>query len=192
MYMHTIVWWSSPMHYDAYLMLMMHKHGILRWRWCIFDDDDLYPMIIMHTLWWWCMTMHALCSMKAEQNYLFSNCVWCGVQWYVDEKIDQTWLAVLTWHGWWVDDHRLMRICDEKPCWAEWLDIDEHCWPAEWYAIIDVQSIGWLCNRAIWFLARIILHLRIGLLKPFLVGAKKTRLGPIMIFGVVFISWCWL
>ena len=29
------------------------------------------------------------------------------------------------------------------------------------------------------FLERRILHLRIGLLKPFLVGAKKTRLGPV-------------
>ena len=28
------------------------------------------------------------------------------------------------------------------------------------------------------------LHLRIGLLKPFLVGAKNTRLGPVMNVGV--------
>ena len=36
MYMHTIVWWCSHMHYDVYLMLMMHKWCILRWWWgCI-------------------------------------------------------------------------------------------------------------------------------------------------------------
>ena len=43
--------------------------------WCIhgahWDDDDVYPMTMMH----------ALCSVKVEHNYLFSNCVWWGVQW---------------------------------------------------------------------------------------------------------------
>ena len=47
MYMHTIVWWFSPMHYDVYLMLMMHTRCTLRW--CIFDDEDAYPMKMMHT-----------------------------------------------------------------------------------------------------------------------------------------------
>ena len=35
-----------------------------------------------------------------------------------------------------------------------------------------------------------ILHLRIGLLKPFLVGAKKTRMGPVMRVGALIIGWC--
>ena len=49
MYMHTIVWWFSPMHYDVYLTMMMHKWCTLRWWWCIFNDDDAYPMTMMHT-----------------------------------------------------------------------------------------------------------------------------------------------
>ena len=61
--------------------------------------------------------------------------------------------------------------------WADWQDIYEQCWPIEWWAEIDVHGRGWLWRRSIWLLARRILHLRIWLLKPFLVGAKKTRLG---------------
>ena len=59
MYMHTIVWWCSHMHYDVYLMLMMHKWCRLRWWWgCITYDEDTYPMTMMHTYdddAWWCM-----------------------------------------------------------------------------------------------------------------------------------------
>ena len=49
MYTHTIVWWCSPMHYDVYLMMMMHKRYTLRRSWCIFDDEDAYPMTMMPT-----------------------------------------------------------------------------------------------------------------------------------------------
>ena len=59
MYMHTIVWWCSHMHYDVYLMLMMHTRCTLRWWWCIFDDGDAYPMTMMHTYdddAWRCMS----------------------------------------------------------------------------------------------------------------------------------------
>ena len=60
MYMHTIVLWCSPMHYDVYLMLMMHTRCTLRWWWwCIFNDyDDAYPMTMTHTYdddIWLCM-----------------------------------------------------------------------------------------------------------------------------------------
>ena len=47
MYMHTIVWWCSPMHYDVYMM--MHTQWTLRWWWCIFYDEDACPMTMMHT-----------------------------------------------------------------------------------------------------------------------------------------------
>ena len=45
------VWWCSPMHYDVYFMMMMHKRCTLRWWWCIFGEKDAYPMTMMHTLW---------------------------------------------------------------------------------------------------------------------------------------------
>ena len=51
MYMHTIVWWCSPMHYDVYL-IWWFIHGA---HW---DDDDAYPMTMMHTYdddAWQCM-----------------------------------------------------------------------------------------------------------------------------------------
>ena len=57
MYMQTIVWWFSPMHYDVYLTLMMHTWCTLRWWSCIFNDEDAYPMTMMHTYdddAWWC------------------------------------------------------------------------------------------------------------------------------------------
>ena len=58
MYMHTIVWWCSRMHYDVYLILMMHTRCTLRRWWCIFHDEDAYPMMMMHTYGddaWRCM-----------------------------------------------------------------------------------------------------------------------------------------
>ena len=58
MYMHTIVWWCSHMHYDVYLMMMMYKRCTLRWWWCIPYDYDAYPVTTMHTYdddAWWCM-----------------------------------------------------------------------------------------------------------------------------------------
>ena len=54
MYMHTIVWWCSPMNYYVYWKLVLHTWYTLRWWWCIPYDDDAY-------LWYRCMTMHALC-----------------------------------------------------------------------------------------------------------------------------------
>ena len=79
MYMHAMVWWCSSMDYDVYLM-MMHTRCTLRWL-CILDDEDAYPMMMMHILWWRCYLMihyydAYLMSVKAEQNYLFSDCVW--------------------------------------------------------------------------------------------------------------------
>ena len=72
MYMHTIVWWCYPMHYDVYLMMMMHKQCTLRWWWCIFYDQDSYPMMMMHSLWWcWIhmMMMHDdACLMFSESR----------------------------------------------------------------------------------------------------------------------------
>ena len=58
LYMHTIVWWCSPMHYDVYLMFMKYTRYTVRWWWCIVDYEDTYPMTMMHTYHddaWQCM-----------------------------------------------------------------------------------------------------------------------------------------
>ena len=64
-YMHTIVWWFSPMKYDVYLMLMMHTWCTLRWWWFIFDDEDPY-------IWRWCIPMTMMhvdaCLMFSERR----------------------------------------------------------------------------------------------------------------------------
>ena len=94
--MYTLWCWCTPIQYDvhAYHSVMMLSYAL----WCILDVDYAYTvhtkMMMMHIwwwgcipygndayLWWWCMTMHAFCSVKVEQNYLFSNCVWWGIQW---------------------------------------------------------------------------------------------------------------
>ena len=48
MNIHAMVWWCSSMHYDVYLMTMMHAQCTLRWWWrgCIPYDDDAYPTMI--------------------------------------------------------------------------------------------------------------------------------------------------
>ena len=97
---YTLWCWWTPIQYGvhAYHSVMMLSYAL----WCILDVDDAYTvhteMMMMYIwwwgcipydndtyLWWWCMTMHALCSVKAENNYLFINCVWWGVQWCVHE-----------------------------------------------------------------------------------------------------------
>ena len=68
-----------------------------------------------------------------------------------------------TWHvDWW-------GFLSRDWCVADW-----------WQSKIGIKMTSW------------VLHLRIGLLNPFLVGAKKTRLGTITRVGAFFISWCWL
>ena len=67
MCMHTIVWWLSPMTYDVYLMLKMHTWCTLRWWWCIFDDEDAYPMMMMNTY-------------DYDVSYLYSM-IWYNLWW---------------------------------------------------------------------------------------------------------------
>ena len=55
---------------DVYLMMMMHKWCTLRWWECILNDEDAYPLTMMHTLWWWCIPMMMMhddsCLMLSE------------------------------------------------------------------------------------------------------------------------------
>ena len=150
MYMHTIVWWCSPMHYDVYLMLMMHKRCTLRWWGCIFDDEDAYPMTMIHTLWRWCIPMMMMrddaCLMfnESRAELLFQKlcmmrctmmCTWADwLAWPSILMSRKEWPAVMSK----VDVQRYLSSGDEqqlwaamisssveKQWWADWLEIDE-------------------------------------------------------------------
>ena len=55
---------------------------------------------------------------------------------------------------------------------------DRWCW-------CDTVTISFNCN------CKLVLILRLGYLKPFLAGSKKTRQGPGLRVGALFISRCW-
>ena len=80
-------------------------------------------------------------------------------------------------------EHDDKLYCRSEEWWAEKFDqqydtpTTEDTMTSGMATTMLMSSRGWLSNKGIWLLARRILHLRIGLLKPFLVGAKKTRLG---------------
>ena len=129
----------------------MHSEMMIMYiTWWGFIPYDEYAY-----LWWWCMTMHALCSMKAEQDYLFINChdevyndvymsrltiLTCNINdqkrmTSSDEKIlcaeileQQCWATFMSrlTRDWWAS---VMRSCDEKKWWAYWPEIDEQDWP---------------------------------------------------------------
>ena len=108
----------------------------------------------------------------------------------------------MSWSCWWctlyvtdLDDDMFRPSCFDKQCWwqdlwpevamSRWKDVDEQMMSKKWWAaVMSMSRYGW---EAYWWksmidikLASSDLHLRIGLRKPFLVGAKKTRLGPII------------
>ena len=72
---------------------------------------------------------------------------------------------------WWADlwPAVVMRSSVDKHRWStKMMSMGKDGWAVDWWqSVIGIK------------LARGILHLRIWLLKPFLVGAKKTRLGPV-------------
>ena len=85
----------------------------------------------------------------------------------------------------WIADIILDRILLDKmkrietSCWedADWRDARDKCW-------CDVTvSLNCKC--------KLDLHLRLGYLKPFLAGSKKTRQGPVWRVGALCISRCW-
>ena len=83
--MYTLWCWCTPIQYDvhAYHSVMILSNAL----WCILVVDDAYTvhteMMMMWIwlwgcipydddahLWWWCMMMHSLCSVKREHNYM--------------------------------------------------------------------------------------------------------------------------
>ena len=149
-------------------------------------------MMMMHIWWWGCIPMTMM--------HTYDDDAWQCIP-YVQWKHSRITCLIIVFDEVYMYMSRpssVAAVMSRKPTrltkdwWADWLEIDEKCWPAEWWVEINVHSRGWLCNRTIWFLVRRILHFGIGQLKPFLVRDQKTRLGLVMRFGAIFISWCWL
>ena len=114
------------------------------------------------------------------------------------------------WHGWWAKQRcwwaaeidQVVSRMTSRNTWADkqddWCSADRTEWwaviwtvdKAEWWAVLQ-QS--W-CNDDMCILyckSKLVLLLRLGYLKPFLAGSKKTRQGPGCWAGALFISRCW-
>ena len=90
----------------------------------------------------------------------------------------------------------------ETSCWrvnvTEWRSADEcslkRCWSGlETSAGMIWQWHVWECVETVSFnyKSKLVLLLRLGYLKPFLAGSKKTRQGPGCRVGALCISRCW-
>ena len=77
------------------------------------------------------------------------------------------------WCAWQNDDEQLMRQYVN----ADWRGARDKCW-------CDV-TVCFNCK------CKLVLLLRLGYLKPFLAGSKKTRQGPGCRVGALCISRCW-
>ena len=103
------------------------------------------------------------------------------------KSLTSSMIHLQLWRPWWQHVQTLTNR-------SWWPNDQQYLWAAEIDEQIDKQrmmSRDRLSNIGIWLLARRILHLRIGILKPFLVGSKKTRQGPGWRVGALCISRCW-
>ena len=98
-----------------------------------------------------------------------------------------SWIALLSrddkQRWWWPaedEKRRLRRLLQQ--CWADWQTVDEQLW-SDRYFLCDTSIL--YCKNKLVFL------LRLGYLKPFLAGSKKTRQGPGCRVGALCISRCW-
>ena len=144
--------------------------------------------------------------------YAWLGMVECDVcttnwQWYLQQKI---WQADYKFHG----SSRLDMLINEASWadgWSEWAalmmmlkhswrtEFDDQCW-ADWQTV-DVMGRedeqlwcdrDFLCDTSILYCkSKLVLLLRLGYLKPFLAGSKKTRQGPGCRAGALHISRCW-
>ena len=120
MYMHTIVWWCSPMNCDVYLMLMMHTHTemmmmYILWWGCIPYDNDAY-------LWWWCMPYVQWKNSIITCSVIVYDEVYNDVH---EHYVAVKWLISILW--WTIvmssnyEQQRwaaVMRSCDEQQGWS--------------------------------------------------------------------------
>ena len=86
----------------------------------------------------------------------------------------------------WRLDATAWRSADEcflKRCWSGLETSAGMIW--QWHVWKCVETANFNCK------CKLVLHLRLEYLKPFLAGSKKTRQGPGWRVGALYISRCW-
>ena len=73
--------------------------------------------------------------------------------------------------------------CFLKRCWSGLETSAGMIWQWHVWKCVETMSFNYKC--------KLVLHLRLGYLKPFLAGSKKTRQGPGWRVGSLCISRCW-
>ena len=122
---------------------------------------------------------------------------------------DYTTVIYLQQKTWWLDDswhgNSRLDMWIDKASWAvvKWAEIDQRFMSSceQCYSRIDVMSgedeqlwcvRDFLCDtRILYCKSKFVLLLRLGYLKPFLAGSKKTRQGPGCRIGALCINRCW-
>ena len=123
-------------------------------------------------------------------------------QWFAEHA---QWYVQYTAHIYWMDKQGMKMMMNLlvhtvvnnavrrlrsvlQQCWWEWWTDDQQYWPAteqiEETDDVDV-TVSFNCK------SKLVLLLRLGYLKPFLTGSKKTRQGPECRVGALCISRCW-
>ena len=154
---------------------------------------DAYPTPC-NTTWWWS---------HLDNWWLDKQCSW------VDHAELQHWRTISSEE---IEQQRLNKMIDDQQRW--WAADDQHTW---WLALMnklasrlmrltnsigqrlinsrsdwrdrwcwrDTVTVSFNCN------CKLVLLLRLGYLKPFLAGSKKTRQGPGCRVGALYINRCW-
>ena len=97
--------------------------------------------------------------------------------------------TLMTWQYWraGVDEQRRLRSVLQQYWWEWWAD-DQQYWPTveQFEETDDVDvTVSFNCK------SKLVLLLRLGYLSHFLAGPKRTRQGPGLRAGALFISRCW-
>ena len=101
-------------------------------------------------------------------------------RWLIWEDAPRWWSTVMTsWR--WAEIHEQRWAVVQKSWWDE---------QRRWTALICQRSLVGYMNL-LYYKSKLDLLLRLGYLKPFLAGSKKTRQGPGCRVGPLCISRCW-
>ena len=106
---------------------------------------------------------------------------WCGSDIYRDDLTVTRVQRLLSSSRW-----MMTSVTAELMWWAEMMSsVDD---------VTEISCVWWheYCNTSILYCkSKLVLPLRLGYLKPFLAGSKKTRQGPGCRGGALHISKCW-
>ena len=113
----------------------------------------------------WCWQQHDVCMVMISMM--------CLTEWWCEQQ------------GWWA---KMMSSIDEQKRWAE---INEAAVSSGTAELRVMTKTDWRNRLSFNCKSKLVLLLRLGYLKPFLAGYKKTRQGPGSRVGALCISRCW-